>query len=79
MFAPKSANANDVALPMPRAAPVTTLIDALGIVIYLTVARAVLDVSPAAHGDHAAQAAMAAAAAASNVVEDVELVTEPDL
>ena len=59
----------DAATVAPPA--VTTLIDALGIVIYLTVARAVLDVSPAAHGDHAAEAAMAAAAAASNVVEDV--------
>ena len=62
----------DAATVAPPA--VTTLIDALGIVIYLTVARAVLDVSPAAHAhaDHAAEAAMAAAAAAaSNVVEDV--------
>ena len=63
----------DAATVAPPA--VTTLIDALGIVIYLTVARAVLDVAPAAHADHAAEAAMAAAAAAataaSNVVEDV--------
>ena len=53
----------DAATVAPPA--VTTLIDALGIVIYLTVARAVLDVSPAAH--HAEHVA----AAASNVVEDV--------
>ena len=62
----------DAATVAPPA--VTTLIDALGIVIYLTVARAVLDVAPAvhAHADHAAEAAMAAAAAAaSNVVEAV--------
>ena len=62
----------DAATVAPPA--VTTLIDALGIVIYLTVARAVLDVAPAAHADHAAEAAVgaaAAAAAASNVVEDV--------
>ena len=62
----------DAATVAPPA--VTTLIDALGIVIYLTVARAVLDVAPAAHAhaDHAAEAAaMAAAAVASNVVEDV--------
>ena len=60
----------DAATVAPPA--VTTLIDALGIVIYLTVARAVLDVAPAPHADHAAEAAMAAAAAAaSNVVEDV--------
>ena len=45
---------------------VTTLIDALGIVIYLTVARAVLDVSPAAH-HHAEHVA----AAVSDVVEAV--------
>ena len=53
----------DAATVAPPA--VTTLIDALGIVIYLTVARAVLDVSPAAH--HAEHVA----AAASNVVEAV--------
>ena len=49
----------DAATVAPPA--VTTLIDALGIVIYLTVARAVLDVSPAPHADHAAEAAVAAA------------------
>ena len=60
----------DAATVAPPA--VTTLIDALGIVIYLTVARAVLDVSPAPHADQAAEVvAAAAAAAASNVVEDV--------
>ena len=60
----------DAATVAPPA--VTTLIDALGIVIYLTVARAVLDVSPAPHADQAAEVvAAAAAAAASNVVENV--------
>ena len=53
----------DAATVAPPA--VTTLIDALGIVIYLTVARAVLDVSPAAH--HAEHVA----AAVSDVVEAV--------
>ena len=53
----------DAATVAPPA--VTTLIDALGIVIYLTVARAVLDVSPAAH--HAERVA----AAVSDVVEAV--------
>ena len=65
----------DAATVAPPA--VTTLIDALGIVIYLTVARAVLDVAPAAHAhaDHVAAAVSdvveAVAEAASNVVEDV--------
>ena len=53
----------DAATVAPPA--VTTLIDALGIVIYLTVARAVLDVSPAPH--HAEHVA----AAMSDVVEAV--------
>ena len=54
----------DAATVAPPA--VTTLIDALGIVIYLTVARAVLDVAPAAHA-HAEHVA----AAVSDVVEAV--------
>ena len=68
----------DAATVAPPA--VTTLIDALGIVIYLTVARAVLDVSPAAHhAEHVAAAvsdvveavAEAASASAEAVVEGV--------
>ena len=54
----------DAATVAPPA--VTTLIDALGIVIYLTVAQLVLDVAPHDHGG-----AAAATAAVHNVIEDV--------
>lgn len=54
----------DAATVAPPA--VTTLIDALGIVIYLTVAQLVLDVAPHDHGG-----AAAATAAVHNAIEDV--------